>query len=272
MAIFQKSFLAEKHPLLFAHRGASAEFPENTLPAFQRATEYGIDAFEIDVRLTADDQLVVHHDPDVQRTTGQSGAIRELKLADLEKLNAGYYFTDSGGDFPFRAYPVAIPTLETLFHEFSNIRFNIDLKSHEPVAVEILWKLIQQTKMHGQVLVGSFHHPVLKHFRRISAGTVATSATEREVWQLAAAWLTGTVGFFPLKMDALQLPTRHGKIDLTHPRVIQAAHRHNLAVHYWTVNDPSEMKSLLLKGADGIMTDDPRQLKAVFAAWKTGKR
>lgn len=271
MANFPKPFLAKKYPLLFAHRGASDEFPENTLPAFQRATEYQVDAFEIDVRLTADDHLVVHHDADVQRTTGQTGVVRELSLADLEKLNAGYYFAGSG-DYPFRAHPLAIPTLETLFREFPNMQFNIDLKSPEPVAVEILWKLIQQTRMHDQVLVGSFHHPVLAYFRRISGGTVATSATEREVWQLAAEWVTGTFGLFPLKMDALQLPTRYGKIDLTHPRFIRAAHRQNLAVHYWTVNDPSEMKSLLQKGADGIMTDDPRQLMAVFEAWKTAKR
>jgi glycerophosphoryl diester phosphodiesterase len=271
LVTFQKPFLAQKRPLLFAHRGASYEFPENTIPAFHRAAEYNVDVFEIDVRLSADNLPVVIHDPDVVRTTGQSGNVRKMTLANLKKLNAGYYFAGSAGDFLFRAQPVPIPTLEELFSEFPRMRFNVDLKDPENAAADALWRLIEQKKLHDQIMVGSFHHATLVYFRQISAGTVATSATKREVWQLAAGFVSGTLNRFPLKMDALQLPTRQGITDLTHPRIIHAAHARNLAVHYWTVNDPHEMKSLLEKGADGLMSDDPRRLSEVFREWKRGK-
>lgn len=267
MARFQNSFLAKKHPLLFAHRGASYELPENTIPAFHRALKYGVDVFEIDVRLTADDHLVVAHDPDVLRMTGQPGIIRKMKLAALKKLNAGYSFPGKSGDFPLRTRPIQIPTLEELVGEFPNMWFNIDLKDTETRAADVLWRVIQEKNLPDQVIVGSFNHSTLAYLRRITRGKVSTSATKREVWLLAGGFVSGTVGLFPLKMDALQLPTRHGRVDLIQPRIIEAAHRRNLAVHYWTINDPNQMRLLLERGADGIMTDDPGRLAAVFHEW-----
>jgi glycerophosphoryl diester phosphodiesterase len=262
-----RAFLA-KRPLLFAHRGCSKNFPENTLPAFARAIALKIDALELDLRLTADHQLVIFHDPEVSRVTNGHGFIQDFTLKELKILDAGFFFQTPDGDYPFRGQKLTIPTLDELLETIPGIRLNIDLKNQAYIAAEQLLRIIQERQLFEQLLVGSFNHEILTYFRKISQGQVATSASNREVWRWGLSQKLGFTWPGQLAMDALQIPTRHRRFDLTTPRFIRAAHRHGLQVHYWTINIAPEMVRLLDAGADGLMTDDPELLVQVFQGWQ----
>ncbi len=262
-----RPFLA-KNPLLFAHRGCSIDFPENTLPAFTHAVKLGIDALELDLQLTADHQLVIFHDLEVSRVTNGHGFIRDFTLKELKTLDAGFFFQGPDGSYLFRGQQLTIPTLDELLGTIPGIRLNIDLKNQAFIAAEQLWRIIQERQLFDQVLVGSFQHEILTYFRKISRGQVATSASSREVWRWGLSQKLGFSWPGRLAMDALQIPTRHRHFDLTTPRFIRAAHRRGLHVHYWTINTESEMVRLLDAGADGLMTDVPELLVQVFRRWQ----
>ena len=96
-------FFTGPKPRLFAHRGASGEVPENTMAAFRRAVEVGVPYVELDVHATRDGQVVVFHDETLERTTNGQGKVQEHTLAELQQLDAGYWFSaDDGRQFPFR--------------------------------------------------------------------------------------------------------------------------------------------------------------------------
>jgi len=258
-----KSFF-DKRPLLFAHRGYSQKFPENTLLAFEKAVETGIDVLELDIRLTGDDQLVVFHDEEVSRITEATGLVREYALRDLQQLNAGFHFAEETNHFPYRQSPVKIPGLTELFETFPEQKFNIDIKDNEIFAAEKLWELIQRQHLHHQVLVGSYHFEVLTHFRKLANGTVPTSASSREVWHFGLSQKIGLSRLVPLSLNALQVPTTYSCFNLANRRFIRAVHKRGLFVHYWTVNDPVQIRYLLDLGADGIMSDNPALLMEIY--------
>ena len=102
-------------PRLFGHRGAAGVAPENTLPSFRRALADGVDVFELDVHATRDGEVVVLHDPTLERTTDGVGRVAALTFAELSQLDAGHRFTPDGGKtFPFRGQRVRVPRLASL--------------------------------------------------------------------------------------------------------------------------------------------------------------
>ena len=106
-------FFTGPSPRLFAHRGASALAPENTIESFRLAQQHGAPYVELDVHLSRDSEPVVIHDHSVSRTTGRRGRVENMTLAELRKLDAGYKFsTDHGRTFPFRGKGLQIPTLD----------------------------------------------------------------------------------------------------------------------------------------------------------------
>ncbi|MCP5056149.1 MAG: hypothetical protein GY937_05410 [bacterium] len=122
-------YFALPRPLLFGHRGASGERPENTLPAFEHAVREGVAALETDVHLTRDGEVAVFHDALLERTTNGEGPIAELSLAELRELDAGYRFSADGGQsFPFRGKGIQVPTLRETFDAFPDLRINVELK------------------------------------------------------------------------------------------------------------------------------------------------
>ena len=264
-------FLSEKKPLLFAHRGWSAAFPENTIPAFEAAIELGIDVIETDVHLTADNHVVISHDPTVDRVTNGQGYLAEMRLLEINKLDAGYRFEKPSNDYPFRGRGIMIPTLAECFELFPTSKFNIDLKARNPGLVQEIWNLVEEYSAHHRVLIGSFHHKNLVLFRKLARGTVATSASKREMTIWGYAQKLGLTRLIHQPVDVYQIPTRYGPHDLTRPGLLAAAHRAGIAVHYWTVDDEHEMKRLLNLGADGIMSNHPDRLIQVFNQWKSRK-
>lgn len=123
-------------PRILAHRGDSARFPENTLPAFLSAAELGVDVIETDVHLTSDGQIIIWHDDTLDRETDGSGPVEDHTLKELLTLDAGYHFsTDGGQTFPFRGTGIHMLTFEDALQALPHMRFNVDLKTdHTDIA------------------------------------------------------------------------------------------------------------------------------------------
>src|SRR5919107_2807685 len=116
-------------PVNLAHRGASALAPENTIEAFRLAVGAGAGGLELDVHMTRDGQIVVIHDPTVDRTTNGSGAVSEMTFDELRRLDAGHTFSPDGGPTrPYRGRGIRVPTLEEVLEGFPDVAVNIDLK------------------------------------------------------------------------------------------------------------------------------------------------
>jgi len=247
-------------PMVFAHRGGGGLFPENTLEAFEYSAKMGVDVLELDVHATSDGALVVHHDSTVDRTTDGRGRIGELTLDEIKKLDAGYSFsTDGGKTFPFRGKGVTIPTLEEIFAALPEMTFNVEPKQQTPSIIKPLCSLIRERKMSDKVIVGSFRQAVLDEFR-LECSEVATSASPSEVSKFLALSKTGVAESYSPPMQALQVPEYIGSLQVVSKQFVEAAHKRNLKVHVWTINETADMQRLLELGVDGIMTDYPDRL------------
>ncbi|MET0626512.1 MAG: glycerophosphodiester phosphodiesterase [Pyrinomonadaceae bacterium] len=251
---------AHARTLVIAHRGGAGLWPENTLHAFERAAALGADVIETDVRATADGELVVIHDAALERTTDGAGRVRQLTLAELKRLDAGYRWSPDGGkSFPFRGRGLTVPTLREVFDALPHMRFNIEPKQSEPPIVAPLCGLIRERGMASRVLVAAFAGDTMERFRR-ECPEVATSASTAEVAGFLALQRSGRAGTYGPPMQALQVPERAGALGLLSREFVAAAHARNLRVHAWTVNAEGDMRRLLDLGVDGIMTDYPDRL------------
>ena len=121
----RRAFPERDRPLAFAHRGGQALRPENTIYAFAQAAKLGVQVLELDVHLTRDGEVVVHHDDEVDRTSDGHGAIAELTFSELRRFDFGAHFDFAGGESPG---PLEIPTLREIFESFPGFAVNIDIK------------------------------------------------------------------------------------------------------------------------------------------------
>ena len=255
---------AAARPLVIAHRGGGGLAPENTLEAFRRSVELGVDVLELDVHSTADGALVVIHDRTVDRTTDGGGRVNEMSLAALKKLDAGHRFTADGGQtFPFRGQGVTIPTLDEVLQAFPEMKFNIEPKQATPSLVGPLCNLLKERRMTGKTIVASFNQTLIDEFRQ-ACPDVATSAGPTEVTKFLSLYKTGLTGAFSPAMHALHIPQSAGWLYTVDGDFIRAARERNLQVHVWTVNEIEDMKRLTELGVDGIMTDYPDRLLSLF--------
>lgn len=246
--------------LVIAHRGGAGLWPENTMYAFTRAVALGVDVLEMDIHATADGVMVVIHDPTVERTTNGTGAISGMTFAELKTLDAGYRWTpDGGATFPLRGQGITIPALSEVIAAFPEVRFNIEPKQAEPSLAAPLCQMLREHQVTERVMVGAFKAVVLDEFRR-ACPEVATSASTSEVSAFLALSTAGLEGSSNAAHQALQVPEYSAGIRLLTPAFIEAAHRRDLEVHAWTINEKSSMERLLDSGIDGIITDYPDRL------------
>jgi glycerophosphoryl diester phosphodiesterase len=252
-------------PVNFAHRGASARAPENTLEAFRLAVAAGAGGLELDVRMTRDGEVVVIHDATVDRVTDGSGAVAGMTLDEVRRLDAGSSFSSDGGrTYPYRGRGVRIPTLAEVYEEFPDTCVNADIKEAQSEAEEAVLGVIQEATAEGRTLVASTDHAVLRRFRKVSGGLISTGASRREI---AAFYVLSRLHLEALvtpAYDALQVPVEHRGIKLVTPRFLGAAHSRGVRVDVWTINDAAEMRRLLDLGVDVIMTDRPEVLESLL--------
>lgn len=247
-------------PLILAHQGASGHAPSNTLASFRLAQKMHADILEMDIHMSKDGILVLSHDAKVDRLTDGKGLIKEKTFAQLRALDAGYRFTKDGKTFPYRAKGIKIPSLEEVFRTFPQARYNIELKQKDPPMEAKLWQLLQKHKLASKTLVTSFHTNPLLRWRAQAGDQANLGASMFQVARFALLWFLRLDGLWRSDLDAFQLPARgrDGRLSFLHsPRWIQAARRHGLKLHYWTINDIPTMKKLLRAGADGLITDYP---------------
>jgi glycerophosphoryl diester phosphodiesterase len=239
-------------PIIFAHRGACAFAPENTLAAFKQAEEVGAPAVELDVKLSLDGEIVVIHDPTLQRTTGFKGLVNQTNYADLNKLDAGSFFSNA-----FKGEK--IPLLEEVFNLLGKrLLINIELTNYtspKDTLVEKTAALVTRCGMQDHILFSSFSPINLLKARGllpdVPVGLLSLEGAEG-LWtrSFIARW------FFPAIIHPYYT-------DAT-PAFIQHEHRRNRRVNVWTVNDPVIMKNLFKAKVDGIFTDDPALAKHVL--------
>lgn len=238
-------FESSPHPFIFAHRGASAHAPENTLAAFELAIQQNADGIELDVKLSADGQVVVIHDSTLDRTTGARGRVKDLSLADLRSLDAGSYFAPD-----FKAEQ--IPTLEQVFDALGKrALINVELTNYDTPRdhlVESVCMLVKKFSLQKRVMFSSFFATNLS-----KAGGYLPEVPRG---LLARPWILGawarSFGYAFGKYQAL-----HPNLKDVTPEQVQRVHRLNGRVHAYTVNRAEDMRRLFGWGVDAIFTDDP---------------
>lgn len=257
--IGRRPYVVHDGPLFFAHRGGAKLAPENTLVAFEQGVSFGADCLELDIQMTSDGEVVVIHDPTVNRTTNGRGPVASYTLDQLRHLDAGYRFTgDDGQTYPFRGRGITIPTLGEVLERFPTLRINIDLKASDPTRERRLWDLIQEHEAQDRVLVASGDmHPPIARFRLLSGGRIATSASNVEVRNFVLSMLFRTAGRLRPAYDALQVPETYHGLRIVSPAMLTIARRFDLDVHVWTIDEPGQMRRLLGWGVDGVMSDRP---------------
>ena len=253
----------EGGPLLIAHRGGAGLAPENTLEAFRQAVDdWAADMIELDVHATADGHCVVIHDPTVDRTTDGTGAVADMTLDELRRLDAGYRFTPDGGKtFPFRGRGVRVPTIEEVLEALPNTRLTVEVKTG--AAQWPLFEAIRRAGAEDRVIAAGEADASRTEFASYAGPTSASSSDLKRLYILHRL---GLGRLWKSDVVAAQLPEHwQGRRILT-PALVREFHRHGVDVHVWTVNDPDDMQRLLDWGVDGLVTDRPDLLSDILTA------
>lgn len=232
-------------PRVWAHRGASAHAPENTLEAFELARTAGADGIELDVRLDRDGNVVVFHDADLKRLCGRPGSIEELTAAERKELRVG---------------GAAVPTLEEVFHVVGDIEINVEIKANQPgrnaALVEATANVIRRSGRAEQVLVSSFDpFSLLQFYRHLPDVALALLFHREQALPIRKGWLGRAIGATVL----------HPEHTLCTAERVKVWHTSGRPVNAWTVDDPLELRRLDELGVDGVFTNDPARALAVFA-------
>lgn len=290
-------------PLIAAHRGGGDNNPENTMLAFREAVNtIGVDIIESDVYLTKDGYLVYNHDSYIDETCNVNGDlsleeveelcdteenrhyIKDMTLAELEQYNFGYYFEDENGERIYKDITdlegtgLQIATVDKLFEEFyethPDLLFIVEIKNSEELGYEacrILSETLNQyPEYRNQIVVGTFHDEIEEELKEKYSELLRGAPTGTAAKFIITQFL-GVNIFDNSDFACLQIPTSYDlgiELQLNKQTIIDRAHRRNVAVQYWTINDADEMRELIELGCDCIMTDDPELLKSVLEEYK----
>jgi glycerophosphoryl diester phosphodiesterase len=228
-------FFEHKRPLVFAHRGGSALAPENTIAAFDNGLALGADGLELDVHLSRDGVVVVHHDRLLERTTTLRGPIAERDAAELRRAE--------------------IPSLPEVLARYRDRRLIVELKVNHPELAAATIDVIRRADAVERVCLGSFGRRVLRAARAIEPA-IATSGAREEVrlalYRSWVRWPVSRVGY-----AGYQIPELAGRTRVVSPRFVECAHDAGLGVQVWTVDTAEAARRLLGWGVDALITDRP---------------
>ena len=240
---------APSRPLVFAHRGGAALRPENTILAFDYGLSLGADGIELDVHLSRDGVVVVHHDATLERTTDGHGPLGARTADELARLDAGYQFAG------FRGRTGGVPTLEEVLRRYADARFIIELKENNPALAHRAIDAIRAADAVERSALGSFGTRVLRAARayepRIPTGA-SRDETRLALYRSWVRWPVRRPGY-----REFQVPELSGSTRVVSPRFVKYAHEAGVAVRVWTVNDEADMRRLLDWGVDALISDRP---------------
>lgn len=247
-------FFTSNRPLVFAHRGGAALRPENTLAAFDHGLALGADGLELDVHLSRDGAVMVHHDHTLDRTTNLHGLISQRTAAELTQADAGWHFRRDDA-YPFRGHGIGVPTLADVLARFRDIRIIIELKTGNPELARAVIAAVLAANAIDRVCIGAFDAQGLRIVRTV-APAIATSAARIEViCALIKIWCRRPLADVPYA--GFQVPERSGRTRIVSPLLVTAAHRAGLGVHVWTVDRVEDARRLLRYGTNALITDRP---------------
>jgi glycerophosphoryl diester phosphodiesterase len=228
-------FFASTRPLVFAHRGGGALAPENTMEAFDNGMALGADGLELDVHLSRDGTVVVHHDRVLDRTTTLRGPIAERTTDELRRA--------------------AVPSLAEVLARHREPRVIIELKVNSEALARAAVDVVRRAAAVDRVCFGSFGWRVLRAVRAIEP-SVATSAAREEVrFALYRSWCRWPVA--RVAYSGYQVPERAGRTRVVSPRFVKDAHAAGLGVQVWTVDTEEATRRLIGWGVDALITDRP---------------
>lgn len=250
-------------PLVIAHQGGDGLWPSNTMYAFEHALRLGADILELDVHRTSNGAFVVIHDATVERTTDGAGAVRDMTLAEIQSLDAGWDWSPDGETHPYRGMDLRIPALVDVLRTFPGVPVNIEIKPDDPLVASELCTLLRREGRRSTAMVVSFHDETLAVFRRHCPGfaTAAAPAEIRGFFVLNTLYLSE---LHTPTSEAYQVPMQQGSLTIVNQRFVDGAHARNVDVHVWTIDTEDEMRRLLAMGVDGIITDRPDRLVRVL--------
>jgi len=292
-----------KLPMIAAHRGGGDNYPENTMLAFREAVNtLEVDIIESDLYITKDGYLVYNHDSYIDETCNINGDltleeveelcktkenrhyIKDMTLAELEQYNFGYYFEDEQGKRIYKDVTdpagtgIQIATVDKLFAEFyethPQLLFIVEIKNSGELGYEACRilndTLNQYPGYRDQIVVGTFHDEIETELKEkypdLLRGAPTGTAAKFIITQFLGVNLFDNSDF-----ACLQIPTSYDlgiELHLDKKTIIKRAHRRNIAVQYWTINDADEMRELIELGCDCIMTDDPKLMRSVLQEYR----
>ncbi len=250
LLLFSVTFLTAQvsFPINIAHRGASHDAPENTLAAFHLAKLQKADALELDVRMTADSQLVVLHDAGIDRTTDGSGNVSEIQFQELRSYDAGSWFDERFSD-------EKVPLLEEVLALADSVTtIIIEIKSTEEGIEQRVINIINTSGKKDRVILKSFYPDVIQRFAQLAPDIP-------RIYVFAFHWpiLNFTFGTVPRFENIFDTPAQFLQIHrlAVSRSFIRKAHLHGFSVIVWGVNSKDDMEAMIELGADGIETDRP---------------
>ena len=224
-----------------SHRGNSKRFIENSFEAFNSVIQMGYKYVETDLRMTLDGEVIAFHDPDLKRLFNLDLQVKDLTFNEIANL--------------FKEKNCSLLTLEDALKKFPKIHFNIDLKVEEVIQDSI--KVVTDFNAFDRVCFASFHsshtEKVLRHNQNI---IVSMGMKDVALFK-----------FFNLhnkKIKIVQIPLKWKGIKIMTRNLIQKAHKSNLLVHVWTINDRKLINNLIDLGVNGIVTDEPELLMEIM--------
>lgn len=239
-------------PLLIGHRGSPVHAPENTLASFEMACAQGAHAIEFDVKLTADNRVVVLHDATVDRTTNGHGRLKRFTLAAVQQLDAGSWFSA-------RFAGERIPTLEAVCAAFGRrLYLNIELTNYSTpfdTLVARVVEIVRQYHLQDRILFSSFFPHNLVRARRLLPES-----------PLALLILPGRGGRLLLEaaLRCKHYLAIHPHISQVTPALVQRVHEAGKRIHVWTVNAEEDIRRMVTLGVDAIFTDDVQKANRIL--------
>ena len=229
------AFFASPRPLVFAHRGGSALAPENTIAAFDNGLALGADGLELDVHLSRDGVVVVHHDRVLDRTTTLRGPIAERDSDELRRA--------------------AVPALAEVLARYPDQRLVVELKVNSAALAAATIDAVRRADAVDRVCLGSFGRRALRAARAIEPAIATSGAREEVRWALYRSWCRWPVTRVPY--SGYQIPELSGTTRVVSPRFVEYAHDAGLGVQVWTVDTAEAARRLLGWGVDALITDRP---------------